>query len=1454
MELNDTHRKYLNDHAVSDQTIADHGVTSEGDEILFPWFDAEGGTTTIQRRPWPGDSGVYYWEKGKDLHFWGLRDAGADAPILLVEGTKQSLAAASWAPSEFSVLGMAGCEGWNKCDLSRFEGRTVYLCLDADAGSNLSVYEAGELFGQQASFYDAEVKYLHLPGRGSQGLDDVLAKFPETKRSDMISRLVKAAHARPAVKKPTARKGPRMGTELPDTGDRPGVAVNLDRKEVIDKITTAFKDKWDGTVLFNYGDLLTRVRGHETRALDKDSFYAMLVDTVACYNYTAATDKRPASFDPRWPDQQSMDAVRSKADEFSPLHRVVRIPFLRPDGSVCSTPGYDRETATMLVSSGIDDVVAPESPTQEETRSAAKFLMTEWLGDLPFKTDADRANALAFVLTPFIRGSVPLAPLAVVSGLQMGVGKNLFADCVSILATGEAAEPLPYVASEEEMRKQITASFSGGRELFVFDEAHTVEGAQLARAVTSVNYTDRVLGVSRMAKFPNRVTWAALGNKVQVNGDMSRRVYFIYLHPSGRDVMDRQESEFRHPDLKLWTAENRSALVAAALTVLRGWYAAGRPRFSRGTSMGSFEPWDRLMSGALAYAGFPAFLTDMKDRRSESDFTSSYWHAHVHWLHEQFGDAEFTTAQVRELAQRDPQGFEAPPGMEDTSGRDYTRKLGMAYARHQDRNHDGVRLVKSGMGHKSTIKWRTEADDGGKEVKGGEATTPPVAGTVICDDVTTRVTRKAGGSGHASTSLPASEPVDVSMLGRVRDGLITMDVSDPWEEPTPVTADQAFPPIAEDHFRDTTEVTELGFDIETHSARKLWSMKPDPSYVKLAGGVGTGVRTDGGMTTGPNTEGLVNALNSAKTIYGHNILGFDLLALARHCGADYDALAAKSVDTLVLARLADPPMARDTGSDGKYNLDTVAKGLGHTGKSGDLKALAIEYGKAAGFTGKEAETEGYGLIDNDDPRYVDYLRGDLDASKFVYEKQSGHFEIINGELPDYAKREMKVVALQNRMTLNGWRVDTGELARRVAQEDARRAHAVKELSEKYGLPTHKPDRYRIKLKKDWPQQWTMADVRALDGETQAREGFATVVPGEKHAAPWATDAGRAALIEAFRAAGAEFYPTTPSGQLALSSDALGEGDWYDKAAQEAKPGMLKVYGHLPAVREIVGLLNEATGATAKYAEIQTHTTPEGRVHAEVGAAQGSGRWATLRPASSNLGKRGEKVEQRAVFLPDPGHVLLACDLSQVDMRGIAGLCQDPAYMALFEPGRDAHSEMAQVYFGEITKDTRNKTKAINHKVNYGGSAKSTAEMNGLPLELVEEAMRKREEAYPRLVEWTQEVRDLAASGALLDNGFGRLMRPDPARAWTQGPALMGQGAARDLMCEGLLRLVEARPEVTPYLRGVVHDEVILSVPEDEVNGWAGSLVRAFTFEWRGVPILCEVSKPGLNWADCYAGE
>ena len=135
--ITDPHMAYLTDHAITGETIERQGITSseDGSEILFPW--ADGDRLTVQRRPWPGESGKYFWEAGKDLHFWTLRDAGADAPILLVEGTKQSLAATSHAPAEYTVVGMAGCWGWSKEKLGRFKGKQVLLCLDAAAATTL---------------------------------------------------------------------------------------------------------------------------------------------------------------------------------------------------------------------------------------------------------------------------------------------------------------------------------------------------------------------------------------------------------------------------------------------------------------------------------------------------------------------------------------------------------------------------------------------------------------------------------------------------------------------------------------------------------------------------------------------------------------------------------------------------------------------------------------------------------------------------------------------------------------------------------------------------------------------------------------------------------------------------------------------------------------------------------------------------------------------------------------------------------------------------------------------------------------------------------------------------------------------------------------------------------------------------------------------------------------------
>jgi putative DNA primase/helicase len=639
----------------------------------------------------------------------------------------------------------------------------------------------------------------------------------------------------------------------------------------------------------------------------------------------------------------------------------------------------------------------------------------------------------------------------------------------------------------------------------------------------------------------------------------------------------------------------------------------------------------------------------------------------------------------------------------------------------------------------------------------------------------------------------------------------------------------------------TTSPVALGFDLETADADKLFTGGHEGSFVRLVGSIYEGDP----VIWGPNS--LIEDLNRADVIYGHNILGFDLLALAHHHGADYDALAAKAVDTLVLARLIDPPLSKGM-PNGYYGLDQTAQRLGHEGKTDDLKALAKRYG-------------GYDKIPVDSREYQEYLRGDLAATKEVY-RQLRMLRMDEGESSptertiQYAEREMKIVALQNRMTLNGWAIDEELLAERVAHEDAQRAEAVRILSEEYGMPTHRPDRFKLRPKRDWQEHMramSITDARALlANEPQAAvdRGMAERIPGEVYDAPWATEGGREAIERAFRDAGAKHLPRTKSGALALGSDALGDKPWFNTDTGKSQPGFMQVYAGNEALGRVVELVLQATGARRKYAEVAKWVTDKGRVHAWIGATQGSGRWAHVKPGISTMGKRGVGAAERDIMVADPGHVIITADLSQVDLRAMAGLSQDPAYMEIMQPGRNAHREMSLIYFGEATPETYDKTKAFNHAGNYGQGPKAVSERTGIPLAKCYEIRDAKVEAYPRLAEYIEEVREEAASGRLLDNGFGRLMRPDPERAYTQGPALMGQGAARDIMCESLLRLVRMAPDVRPFLRAVVHDEIVLSVPEAEAAAWAVTLEAAFTWEWRGVPILCEVSKAAFRWSEC----
>ncbi|MDQ6524312.1 DNA polymerase [Nocardioides sp. LHD-245] len=605
-------------------------------------------------------------------------------------------------------------------------------------------------------------------------------------------------------------------------------------------------------------------------------------------------------------------------------------------------------------------------------------------------------------------------------------------------------------------------------------------------------------------------------------------------------------------------------------------------------------------------------------------------------------------------------------------------------------------------------------------------------------------------------------------------------------ENTPVTGSSADPTADLPAIPDAPAPGVTVFDLETGSADELCTYGPagqDSGYVRLGG-----YTHDGEIRLSAETDRLARYLERAAegggTLAGHNILGFDLLALARYHGLDFHAMVERGAvfDTLLAARQIDPPRAR---SNQRYDLDRLAERMGLAGKAHDLKKLAKEFG-------------GYDRIPLDDPRYREYLYRDVLVSLGVYAKTAVQ--------DPYLIREHRVAALAGQITLNGFAIDRDLLDVRLAEVAGIKAAALAELEQAYGIPM-------------------------------------TSEKGVAYKSPLATTAGKEALERALLALGAAELPrTAKTGALMTGGDE-----------------MAALARRYPQAARLCELVSTVTGARTIYGTIDTHThlTDRGwRVHPTISMEQSTGRASTTKPGLTVIGKKGERYHERDVLVADPGEVMLSVDLAQVDARAVAALSGDPAYRAMFEPGRDLHAEVAQRVWGEPSR--REHAKAIGHGWNYGmGLAKlaAQAEADITVAQQFDAAMRYQ---FPRLVQWRDEVRATAAAGLLLDNGFGRKMNPDPERAHTQGPAFMGQGAARDLMMEGLLRLPR---EVYPMLRAIVHDEVVLSVPVDIARDVAPVVTNAMSFEWRGVPIIAEPQKTrdgtvrfGRTWGDLYAKE
>jgi hypothetical protein len=427
------------------------------------------------------------------------------------------------------------------------------------------------------------------------------------------------------------------------------------------------------------------------------------VDRVRLMNQVEMTAKPVAlkkdSVVPSRVDATALDITLLRLlDKLPAVEGLLHAPFMRPDGTVCADVGYDDASRVYLTSTMPIDV--PANPTPEQV-AAAVALVDEFIADFPLATPPDRAHVFGLLLTLMTRHLMPLSPLIAIDGNGPGVGKNLLSECCVYIATGEWVQTDPLPLDTEEQRKQITSLLATGRSVALFDEAHIIGGTSLARLITSTTWGDRLLGYSKQVSYPNKMSVIALGNNVEVTGDMPRRTVLIRLS-SGLDRPEMR-SGFIHDDLRLWVTNNRARMIEALLTILRAWHAAGRPRSS--ARLGSFDTWATMIGGALENAGVVGFLANAQEMRERSATDDSDMEAHLEEVLEVLGDVEFGVRRVAELIESG--ALETIPPKVSPGGARVNQQLGHVYRRYSGRWLGGYRLTQGGTTGKSR-RWAIE--------------------------------------------------------------------------------------------------------------------------------------------------------------------------------------------------------------------------------------------------------------------------------------------------------------------------------------------------------------------------------------------------------------------------------------------------------------------------------------------------------------------------------------------------------------------------------------------------------------------------------------------------------------------------------------------------------------------------------------------------------------------------
>jgi hypothetical protein len=312
--------------------------------------------------------------------------------------------------------------------------------------------------------------------------------------------------------------------------------------------------------------------------------------------------------------------------KFRPLKGIITSPTLRPDGSILALPGYDVSTALLLVDPPPMPAI-PEQPTREDAFAAVR-LLDALLCDFPFVNAPSRSVALSALITPVARGAMQVVPLHAFDAPEAGSGKSYLVDLASTIATGEIAPVIAAGRTEEETEKRLAAELMSGQPIISIDNLNgDLAGDFLCQAIERPIVKPRILGRSETMRIENTTTFFGNGNNIRLVGDVVRRVIRGLLDAN----VERPELRSFRGDPVRTVLENRGHYIAAALTIVRAYIAAGYPNPC--PPLASFSDWSPLVRSSLVWLGYADPVDTMEAARADDPSRGNLGAVIAAWRH-----------------------------------------------------------------------------------------------------------------------------------------------------------------------------------------------------------------------------------------------------------------------------------------------------------------------------------------------------------------------------------------------------------------------------------------------------------------------------------------------------------------------------------------------------------------------------------------------------------------------------------------------------------------------------------------------------------------------------------------------------------------------------------------------------------------------------------------------------